>query len=48
VCCARNEWNGNASLAADDPEVMSIIGKEKQRQKAGLELIASEVRKLMK
>jgi glycine hydroxymethyltransferase len=42
ACAVRYEWTGTTSLADDDPEVMSIVRKEKNRQKTGLELIASE------
>ena len=44
MCSSRSEFNGNIPLAIDDPEVYSIVSKEKNRQKTGLELIASEVR----
>lgn len=37
------DWTGMESLEQDDPEVLNIIKKEKDRQKRGLELIASEV-----
>ena len=39
----RSVWTGNEPLEQDDPEIMEIIRKEKQRQINGLELIASEV-----
>ena len=39
-----SQWTGQELLAETDPEIKSIIQKEKQRQKLGLELIASEVR----
>ncbi len=38
-----SQWTGQEPLAQSDPEIKSIIQKEKQRQKIGLELIASEV-----
>lgn len=37
------KWSGTESLAADDPEIKSLIEQEKDRQVRGLELIASEV-----
>lgn len=37
-----SQWTGQEPLAETDPEIKSIIQKEKQRQKLGLELIASE------
>lgn len=39
---ARQASNGQESLAESDPDIMSIVSKEKHRQKYGLELIASE------
>ncbi|KAK3106308.1 hypothetical protein FSP39_017462 [Pinctada imbricata] len=39
---ARSLWTGNENLADLDPELVSIIKKEKDRQVHGLELIASE------
>ena len=36
-------WTGQDPLSADDPQVMDLIHKEKDRQLRGLELIASEV-----
>ncbi|XP_060591509.1 serine hydroxymethyltransferase, mitochondrial-like [Ruditapes philippinarum] len=39
---ARSIWDGCLSLSEDDPEISSIISKEKKRQIYGLELIASE------
>jgi glycine hydroxymethyltransferase len=39
---SRSAWNGSAPLSEDDPEVLEIIHKEKDRQLRGLELIASE------
>lgn len=38
----RSIWDGSIPLAEDDPEISSIISKEKNRQVYGLELIASE------
>ncbi|XP_067093113.1 serine hydroxymethyltransferase, mitochondrial [Osmerus mordax] len=35
-------WSGQDSLAADDPEMWSLLTQEKDRQCRGLELIASE------
>jgi len=35
-------WKVNVPLVESDPEIHSIIVEEKQRQKAGLEMIASE------
>ncbi|XP_022095435.1 serine hydroxymethyltransferase, cytosolic-like [Acanthaster planci] len=35
-------WFGSEPLATNDPEIASIIAKEKDRQRRGLELIASE------
>ena len=37
-------WTGRDPLGELDPAVKEIIGKEKNRQVMGLELIASEVR----
>jgi len=39
-------WTGQESLAEDDPEMWNLLLKEKDRQCRGLELIASEVRRL--
>ena len=39
-----SQWTGQDSLAQDDPEMWTLLQAEKQRQKQGLELIASEVR----
>ena len=36
-------WTGQEPLEQDDPEMWALVGEEKQRQKSGLELIASEV-----
>jgi len=41
--CMRQKWTGRESLAQDDDEVMTLVKKEKHRQRSGLELIASEV-----
>jgi glycine hydroxymethyltransferase len=38
----RSAWNGQANLDQDDPEMWSLLREEKERQKSGLELIASE------
>lgn len=38
-----SSWNGNALLENDDPEIYALIRQEKERQRNGLELIASEV-----
>jgi glycine hydroxymethyltransferase len=35
-------WNLQDDLSVDDPAIYNIILKEKERQKKGLELIASE------
>ncbi len=35
-------WNLQDEIKVDDPEMYNIISKEKNRQKRGLELIASE------
>ncbi|TNM88664.1 hypothetical protein fugu_004918 [Takifugu bimaculatus] len=37
-------WTGQESLAQDDPEMWDLVQKEKDRQRRGLELIASEVK----
>lgn len=37
-------WTGQESLAQDDPEMWTLLQKEKDRQCRGLELIASEVK----
>lgn len=37
-------WTGRDPLSEADPELQDLIRKEKNRQKTGLELIASEVR----
>ncbi|ESO83561.1 hypothetical protein LOTGIDRAFT_236570 [Lottia gigantea] len=39
---SRSLWTGNEPLSESDPELKSIIDKEKYRQTYGLELIASE------
>ena len=36
-------WTGRDTLDEVDPEIRDLIGREKQRQINGLELIASEV-----
>jgi len=36
------KWTGTEALQDDDSEIMTLIKKEKHRQKTGLELIASE------
>ena len=36
-------WTGQEFLKDMDPEIKALIIKEKERQKRGLELIASEV-----
>lgn len=41
--CMRQKWTGRESLAQGDVEVMTLVQKEKHRQRSGLELIASEV-----
>ena len=38
----RTFFFGTEPLEQDDPEISNIIKAEKQRQKSGLELIASE------
>ena len=38
-----SQWSGQDPLREEDPEIMDLIGREKQRQRLGLELIASEV-----
>lgn len=40
---STDQWTGRDPLAELDPAVKEIIGKEKNRQVMGLELIASEV-----
>ncbi|XP_028395978.1 serine hydroxymethyltransferase, mitochondrial-like [Dendronephthya gigantea] len=37
-----HHWHGNESLENDDPEMYALIRQEKERQRSGLELIASE------
>jgi glycine hydroxymethyltransferase len=39
---SRSAWTGHEDINDDDPEVANLIRKEKHRQVAGLELIASE------
>ncbi len=41
-----HHWTGNELLENDDPEMYSLIRQEKERQRNGLELIASEVSSL--
>ena len=36
-------WTGRDPLVELDPDIKELIGKEKNRQVTGLELIASEV-----
>lgn len=36
------KWNLQDDISIDDPEMNSLIQEEKQRQREGLELIASE------
>nr|CAH0098277.1 unnamed protein product [Daphnia galeata] len=38
-----SKWNGQETLAQDDPEMWALVKAEKMRQKQGLELIASEI-----
>ena len=40
-------WTGKDPLQEVDPEIKELIGKEKQRQVMGLELIASEVGRVL-
>ena len=40
---AAPSWSLQDPLNKDDPEIMALIKKEKERQVKGLELIASEV-----
>lgn len=40
---AVSQWSGQEPLQEDDPQIMELIRKEKERQRVGLELIASEV-----
>lgn len=42
---ASSSWTLQEPLEEDDPEIFELIKKEKQRQRNGLELIASEVEK---
>ena len=35
-------WTGAEPLSVDDPEVWALLKEEKERQRSGLELIASE------
>lgn len=41
--CMLSKWTGQEPLEQDDPEMWALIREEKERQKSGLELIASEV-----
>ena len=43
VGARRSVWTGKETLEQDDPDVMGLLHKEKDRQLRGLELIASEV-----
>ena len=40
---AASVWTGQEPLAEEDPVIKELIRKEKDRQRRGLELIASEV-----
>ena len=40
---ASSSWTLRETLQEDDPEIFDLIKLEKQRQRDGLELIASEV-----
>ncbi|XP_065838974.1 serine hydroxymethyltransferase, mitochondrial-like [Oscarella lobularis] len=42
VYASVSQWTGQEPLEKDDPEIFDLIRKEKKRQVAGLELIASE------
>ncbi|CAB3981542.1 serine hydroxymethyltransferase, mitochondrial-like [Paramuricea clavata] len=44
LVCVRHDhhWSGNELLEKDDPEMYDLIRQEKERQRNGLELIASE------
>ena len=37
-----NKWNLQDDISVDDPEMYELIKKEKDRQRRGLEMIASE------
>ena len=39
---ASPSWNLQDDIETDDPEMHDLIKKEKERQKKGLEMIASE------
>ena len=39
---AGDGWNLQDDISVDDPEMNSLIQQEKERQRRGLELIASE------
>lgn len=43
-----SSWTLREPLQEDDPEISALIKREKERQRCGLELIASEVINLMK
>ena len=38
----RGIWTGREALVDDDPEMWALLQEEKNRQRTGLELIASE------
>lgn len=40
--CVRSLWTGHESLETDDPVMWDLLKAEKNRQRTGLELIASE------
>lgn len=42
LASVRSKWTGNEPLAQEDPEMLDLIMQEKDRQRRGLELIASE------
>eukprot|EP00118_Oscarella_pearsei_P009210 m.51562 g.51562 ORF g.51562 m.51562 type:complete len:491 (+) comp34158_c0_seq4:72-1544(+) len=42
IYASLTEWTGQEPLKDDDPEIFHLMTKEKRRQIAGLELIASE------
>ena len=37
-----DSWNLQDDISVDDPEIYNLIKKEKDRQRKGLEMIASE------
>ena len=39
---SRSLWTGRESIEQDDPQMWELVRAEKQRQRTGLELIASE------